>query len=372
MKAHERILYRDFKDEELFDNIAWIIDNYKDDYYNMEDIAGLCFECMNKLAELGDRLGFKGNLKNCFVAYILANSENAFSKSAECNGNATGSARLMALHDMEIFKKMVAFDLNEVDEYLGIECFRFVYQYENSNEKNKYFNSQIKSEFNNKIEENEIDYLLNENKKELDNIQENIEKEISSLKFKQHTNEFDYNNIIKKLEEKARIEEELQNSLEEKDELLKLEKEITIAKIAIERAYEKMKNEITPKFTKNLSNIVDKISNGKYNKIKFVDGEGLIVELENGEYVNANKLSIGTIDELYLSLRLSAIEEITREKMPIILDEAFAYFDNQRLENILEFINNNLTENQVIIFTCSNREKDILNKQNIKYNYIEI
>ena len=128
-----------------------------------------------------------------------------------------------------------------------------------------------------------------------------------------------------------------------------------------------MKNEITPKFTKNLSNIVDKISNGKYNKIKFVDGEGLIVELENGEYVNANKLSIGTIDELYLSLRLSAIEEITREKMPIILDEAFAYFDNQRLENILEFINNNLTENQVIIFTCSNREKDILNKKNILY-----
>ena len=106
---------------------------------------------------------------------------------------------------------------------------------------------------------------------------ENIEKEISSLKFKQHTNEFDYNNIIKKLEEKARIEEELQNSLEEKDELLKLEKEITIAKIAIERAYEKMKNEITPKFTKNLSNIVDKISNGKYNKIKFVDGEGRCV-----------------------------------------------------------------------------------------------
>ena len=144
MMAHERIFYRDFKDEVLFDNLAWIIDKYKDDYYNMEDIAGLCFECMNKLAELGDRLGFKGNLKNCFVAYILANSENAFSKSAECNGNATGSARLMALHDMEIFKKMVAFDLNEVDEYLGIECFRFVYQYENSNEKNKYFNKRVR------------------------------------------------------------------------------------------------------------------------------------------------------------------------------------------------------------------------------------
>ncbi len=75
-----------------------------------------------------------------------------------------------------------------------------------------------------------------------------------------------------------------------------------------------MKNEITPKFTKNLSNIVDKISSGKYNKIKFVDGEGLIVELENGEYVNANKLSIGTIDELYLSLRLSAMKKLLEKK----------------------------------------------------------
>lgn len=239
-------------------------------------------------------------------------------------------------------------------------------------ENNKYFNSQIKMKFSNKIETNEIDDLLNETKEELETIQKNLEKEISSLKFKQHTDEFDYNNLLKSLEDKAKNEEELQNCLEEKEELLKLEKEIIIAKTAIERAYEKMKSEITPKFTKKLSNIVDKISGGKYNIIKFIDGEGLIVELKNGEYVNANRLSIGTIDELYLSLRLSAMEEITNEKMPIILDEAFAYYDNERLENILSYINENLQENQVIIFTCSNREKEILNKNKINYNYIEI
>ena len=239
-------------------------------------------------------------------------------------------------------------------------------------ENNKYFNSQIKMKFSNKIETNEIDDLLNETKEELETIQKNLEKEISSLKFKQHTDEFDYNNLLKSLEDKAKNEEELQNCLEEKEELLKLEKEIIIARTAIERAYEKMKSEITPKFTKKLSNIVDKISGGKYNIIKFIDGEGLIVELKNGEYVNANRLSIGTIDELYLSLRLSAMEEITNEKMPIILDEAFAYYDNERLENILSYINENLQENQVIIFTCSNREKEILNKNKINYNYIEI
>lgn len=239
-------------------------------------------------------------------------------------------------------------------------------------QKNELEKNQIKNEFKNKIDENEIDYLLSENKITINNILESLEGELSSLKIQLHTSEIDYNNILKKLEEKAKIEENLQGALYNKKEILKLEKEINIARTALERAYDKMKKEITPKFTKSLSTIVDRVSDGKYNNINFIDGEGLIVELENGEYVNANKLSIGTIDQLYLSLRLSAMQEITKEKMPIILDETFAYYDNQRLENILTYIDEELKENQVIIFTCSNREKEILEKNNIKFNYINI
>ena len=239
-------------------------------------------------------------------------------------------------------------------------------------EKEKIEKNKIKNMYKNEIDENEINYLLAENKNEINNILDNLNNEISSLKIQLHTNEIDYNNIIKKSEEKAKLEEQLEGSLEEKEELEKLSNSINIAKIAIENAYNKMKNEITPKFTKNLSNIVGKISNNKYNKINFIDGQGLIVELENGEYVNANKLSIGTIDQLYLSLRLSAMQEITQEKMPIILDETFAYYDNERLENILKYINENYIDNQIIIFTCSNREKEILDKNEIKYNYINL
>ena len=232
--------------------------------------------------------------------------------------------------------------------------------------------NQIKNEFKNKVDENEIDYLLSENKTAINNILESLEGELSSLKIQLHTNEIDYNNILKKLEEKAKIEENLQGALYNKKEILKLEKEINIAKTALERAYDKMRKEITPKFTKNLSSIVDKLSDGKYNKINFIDGEGLIVELENGEYINANRLSVGTIDQLYLSLRLSAMQEITKERMPIILDETFAYYDNSRLENILKYIDKEFKENQIIIFSCSNREKEIFEKNGIKYNSITL
>ena len=111
---------------------------------------------------------------------------------------------------------------------------------------------------------------------------------------------------------------------------------------------------------------------GKYKNAKFDSDNGLIVEREDGEYINCNNLSIGTIDQLYLSLRLSAMNEISEEKMPIILDEAFAYFDNERLKNVLKFIDDNYKGKQIIIFTCSNREKEILEELNIEYNLVEL
>ena len=115
-----------------------------------------------------------------------------------------------------------------------------------------------------------------------------------------------------------------------------------------------------------------KFPTGKYKNANFDADNGLIVEKEDGEYINCNNLSIGTIDQLYLSLRLSAMNEISEENMPIILDEAFAYYDNERLENILKFMDDNYKENQIIIFTCSNREREILDKLNIKYNLVEL
>ena len=87
-----------------------------------------------------------------------------------------------------------------------------------------------------------------------------------------------------------------------------------------------MKQKVTPKFTSQLSSIMNYISNGKYTNIRLDEQDGLIVEIENGDYIPIDFLSIGTIDQLYLSLRLSAGSEISKEKLPIILDEAFAYY----------------------------------------------
>ena len=88
--------------------------------------------------------------------------------------------------------------------------------------------------------------------------------------------------------------------------------------------------------------------------------------------MEANRLSVGTIDQLYLSLRLSMTEDLSKEKMPIILDEAFAYYDTQRLENILKYLANTYPDRQIILFTCTEREKNIFDEKNIHYHYIDL
>ena len=56
--------------------------------------------------------------------------------------------------------------------------------------------------------------------------------------------------------------------------------------------------------------------------------------------------------------------------IPLILDESFAYYDDERLENIFKCLKK--LNKQIIILTCTNREKQLLRKLNIKYHYVEI
>ena len=179
-------------------------------------------------------------------------------------------------------------------------------------------------------------------------------------------------NIDEKLEKLAKIEEELENQKNIKFELDSLNTSFNIAKECLENAYEEIKHNISPKFEQNLCEIISNITDGKYNNISVNDESVLKVEVENGAYIPADRLSVGTIDEMYLALRLSMLSEITEEKLPILFDETFAYFDNNRLKNVLCYLQDKNYDNQVIIFTCSNREENALKELKIEYNLINL
>ena len=225
---------------------------------------------------------------------------------------------------------------------------------------------KLRNKYSGRLESYQVDNFssLEELNREIDDIQDKINNKNIEL----HKLELDQNNIEPMLDNLSKIEEELGNNKNKMLTLNEMNKSFELAKEILTNAYERMKNTVTPKFTTELSRNISNITNGKYNNIRFNDEEGLIVELSNGEFIPANKLSVGTIDQLYLSLRLSMIEDLSNENMPIILDEAFAYFDEERLENILKYMDDKFKRHQIILLTCTNREKLLLEKNNINFN----
>ncbi len=199
-----------------------------------------------------------------------------------------------------------------------------------------------------------------------------IEETINDNRIRIKGLEIEYNTIVPQLDEMVVLEEKREA---DKEKLAELREKESIINIAIENlmdAYEEMKTTITPKFTKNLSESIQKISSNKYNKVTINDENGMIIENNRGEYVEAIKLSTGTIDQLYLALRLSMIDELSKENLPIILDESFAYSDNNRLKNMLQYLTSDLNNHQTIIFTCTDREQKMLEEMNIPYNVVEL
>lgn len=222
------------------------------------------------------------------------------------------------------------------------------------------FKNELINQYGNYVERyfnNDIDIIYNE-----------LINEKNSLILERKKLELEYSNILPKLERYVNLVEE-QEIL--KDELINLAKKnagYSIAKKLLEEAYVEIKNSVTPKFFDNLSDFVKTITNGKYVKV-YVNDE---IEVEDylGKIYSIDKLSFGTIEEIYFSLRVSIALMISEEKFPIILDESFVYFDDNRLRSILNYLYS--LDNQIIILSSNKREKNLLDFENYDYNFIQL
>ena len=138
------ILYRDFENEQLFYDFTWVMENYQNEYYNKEDVEGLFYECLKKLMELAVSHGFSGNLWHNFLAFLLVNNENAYSRACEIRGEIKGSINEVARHDFAIMKELFDFDLSVLGNYFSVDCMDALLHYEETADAGKLFNKRIR------------------------------------------------------------------------------------------------------------------------------------------------------------------------------------------------------------------------------------
>lgn len=143
MREQELIVYKNFEDGELLYDMAFLMEHYKDEYYNREDMAALFYDCINRLIDLAGSHGFHGNLWHCYLANLLVNNENSYSKACEIRGEVEGTINRAVLHDIIIFKEFYDFDFAPVMETLKVPEYELLLDYQASMQESRVYNTRI-------------------------------------------------------------------------------------------------------------------------------------------------------------------------------------------------------------------------------------
>ena len=144
LRTNQLILYKNMEHEKLLKDMTFLMENSANDYCNKEDMVGLLFDCMNELLEMTASHGFEGNLWQNYLTFLLANDENAYSTACEVVGEVNGSINQIALHDLEIFRELFAYDLHQIEQALDIPFLPMITEYENAKGHGKVFNQRIR------------------------------------------------------------------------------------------------------------------------------------------------------------------------------------------------------------------------------------
>lgn len=224
------------------------------------------------------------------------------------------------------------------------------------------------SEYKYRIEKLEKENLSGELYKEenIEEIQEKIDKEKNNI--------LNLEGSLKTLDEsleKLRVLDERSCELTEKLEKLEYKKELLELSIEKMEDFVKSKRKNTlPLLKKEISQYLSCMTHGKYEEILIDDTFGIrVYDKDIEDYVDLDSLSIGTIDQIYLAFRLSISKIISDKEIPLVLDSHFDSYDDKRLKESLKMLE---SQQQVLIFTSTNREKEILDKNNMTYKLIKI
>lgn len=142
-----------------------------------------------------------------------------------------------------------------------------------------------------------------------------------------------------------------------------------IAEIALDEAFRDLRKNYSEVLDQRTAEIFTKLSNEKYLSVSVSKGLDASVTTEDAFGTKeADYLSRGTEDQLYLALRLAIAELITNEseKLPIFADDPLSQYDDNRTAKAMTFLKDYARDKQLVMFTCHSFIKDAAEKENIK------
>ena len=138
---------------------------------------------------------------------------------------------------------------------------------------------------------------------------------------------------------------------------------IALAMEALQSANTALQNRFSPALSRRAGELFSRLTGGKYESV-LLDRTFSAQAGEAGESIShdAQLLSLGTLDQLYLAVRLAICESVLPEgdPPPIVLDDALVRFDDARCRAALDLLLEESKSRQILLFTCQHRESAYL------------
>ena len=143
------------------------------------------------------------------------------------------------------------------------------------------------------------------------------------------------------------------------DRIRQLEKTwsaLDLAQETLTQATTELQRRFAPRIAQRSGELMNRMTAGRYDRLTIGDDLSLRAGAQMEDTLReALWRSDGTVDQLYLALRLAVAEELLPVG-PLVLDDALVRFDDQRLAAAMEILKDEAKDRQVILFTCHDRE----------------
>lgn len=142
---------------------------------------------------------------------------------------------------------------------------------------------------------------------------------------------------------------------------------LEMAQDALHKATTALQRRFAPRISKRAQELFGRLTGGRYQRMTLAEDLSLNASAGDEDTLRSSQWrSDGTVDQLYLALRLAVAEELTPEA-PLVLDDALVRFDDQRLAAALEILKEEAQSKQVILFTCQSREAAMRGVENSEW-----
>ena len=141
---------------------------------------------------------------------------------------------------------------------------------------------------------------------------------------------------------------------------------LELAEETLCQADTEMQTRFSPVLSREAGAIMAELTGGRYTRLAFdKDFDAQAAGETDAAAHSALYLSSGTLDQLYLALRLALCELMLdgEEPCPIFLDDALLAFDDERFSRAMELLWELSRRRQVILFTCQGRERRWLRRR---------